>query len=107
MLHSARIEAVDHLSSLTSIIETRKLQKKDIFTAFIDFSKAYDRIDRSLLWVNLSDMGLSSKMLSPIKVLYRNVECCVCVNGFKSPWFNVNTGLSKVVFCHQFCLIFK
>ncbi len=61
---------VDHLSSLTSIIETRKLQKKDTFTAFVDFSKAYDRIDRSLLWEKLSGMGLNIKMLSAIKVLY-------------------------------------
>ncbi len=86
---------VDHLSSLTSIIETRKLQKKDTFTAFVDFSKAYDRIDKSLLWEKLSGMGLSSKMLSAIKVLYRDVECCVHINGFKSPWFNVNTGLKQ------------
>ncbi len=68
---------VDHLSSLTSITETRKLQKKDTFTAFVDFAKAYDIIDRSLLWEKLSDMGLSSKMLSSIKVLYKDVECCV------------------------------
>ncbi len=86
---------VDYLSSLTSIIETRKLQKKDSFTAFVDFSKVYDRIDRSLLWEKLSGMGLSSKMLSAIKVLYRDVECCVRINGFKSPWFNVNTGLKQ------------
>ncbi len=91
---SARID-VDHLSSLTSIIETRKLQNKDTFTAFVDFSKAYDRIDRSLLWEKLSGMGLRIKMLSAIKVLYRDVECCVCINGFKSPWFNVNTGLKQ------------
>ncbi len=40
-------------------------------------------------------MGLSSKMISAIKVLYRDVECCVHINGFKSPWFNVNTGLKQ------------
>ncbi len=86
---------VDHLSSLKSIIETRKLQKKYTFTAFVDFSKACDRIDRSLLWEKLSDMGLSSKMLSAIKVLHRDLECCVHVNGFKSPLFYVNTGLKQ------------
>ncbi len=42
-------------------------------------------------------MGLSSKMMSAIKVLYIDVECCVRINGFKSPWFNVNTGLSPVL----------
>ncbi len=40
-------------------------------------------------------MGLSSKILSAIKVLCRGVECCVRINFFKSPWFNVNTGLKQ------------
>ncbi len=35
---------VDHLSSLTNIIETRKLLKLSTQTAFIDVSKAFDRI---------------------------------------------------------------
>ncbi len=39
-----------HLSILTSIIETRKLKRLDTYVAFIDFSKAYDRINRSMLW---------------------------------------------------------
>ncbi len=29
------------------------------------------------------------------KVLYRDVECCVLTNGFKSPWFNVNSDLKQ------------
>ena len=37
---------LDHLSTLTSLIETRKAMKKDTFVAFIDFSKAYDSIPR-------------------------------------------------------------
>ena len=40
---------IDHISSLTNIIETRKLKRKQTFVAFIDFRKAYDSIDRSLL----------------------------------------------------------
>ncbi len=32
---------VDHLSTLTNMIDTRK---QSTFTAFIDFSKAFDRI---------------------------------------------------------------
>jgi hypothetical protein len=39
---------VDHLSTLTSIIETRKLKKISTFAAFIDFRKAYDKINRSI-----------------------------------------------------------
>lgn len=41
---------VDHLSTLSSIVETRKLKGQSTFVAFIDFQKAYDRIQRPLLW---------------------------------------------------------
>ena len=39
---------IDHISSITNIIETRKLKRKQTFAAFIDFRKAYDSINRSL-----------------------------------------------------------
>ncbi len=47
---------VDHLSSLTNIIETRKLLKQSTFTAFIDFSKAFDRINRDFLSLKLEHL---------------------------------------------------
>ena len=37
---------VYHLYALTNIIETRKKCKLDTYVSFIDFSKAYDRINR-------------------------------------------------------------
>lgn len=40
---------IDHLASLTSIIESRLKKRLPTFAAFIDFQKAYDRIDRSTL----------------------------------------------------------
>ena len=58
----------DHFLSLTSIIDTRKKIKKSTFCAFIDFKKAYNTIDRNLLWKRLSDIGVSGKMFSAINL---------------------------------------
>ena len=41
---------IDHISTLTSIIETRKKCKLSTFVSFIDFKKAYDSVNRSLLF---------------------------------------------------------
>ena len=43
---------IDHALFLTNIIETHKCKRKSTFVAFIDFRKAYDAINRNLLFKN-------------------------------------------------------
>ena len=87
---------VDHLITFTNILETRKLQKKDTFVAYIDFSKAYDRVNRGFLWNKLQSMGINGKMLTCIKSLYSNVSACVKLRPSEfTNWFRVSTGLRQ------------
>jgi len=88
---------VDHLSSLTNLIDTRKKAKLSTFCAFIDFKKAYDFVDRDLLWNKISNpkIGVNGKMLSVLQSLYHNVSSCVRVNGLYTDWFNVQCGLRQ------------
>ena len=86
---------IDHISTLTSIIESRKLARKQTFAAFIDFNKAYDRIDRSLLWSSLKKIGVRGNMLNAVRSLYRNVQCTVRINNNDSQWFPVRRGLRQ------------
>ena len=55
---------VDHISSLTSITETRKLKKQSTYIGFIDFRKAYDSIDRNIMFKKVADLGISGNILS-------------------------------------------
>ena len=88
---------VDHLETLTSIVETRKLLKRSTYLAYIDFSRAYDGIRRDYLWYKLEKMGLNveSKFLCALKSLYRNVKSSVRLQGCFSHWFQVNVGLKQ------------
>ena len=54
---------IDHVSSLTYIIKPLKLKREQTFVAFIDFKKAYDSINRSLLWSKLEDLGIAGNIL--------------------------------------------
>ena len=86
---------IDHAVSLTTIIETRKLRKKDTFAAFIDFKKAYDSIDRHKLFVKLASLGISGFMYKALLAIYDNVQCSVRVNGRLTEWFKVGCGLKQ------------
>ena len=65
------------------------------YTAFVDYSKAFDRVSRDLLWKKLEKLGLRGKFLQAVKSLYHNVECSVRLNGVMTDWFNVETGLKQ------------
>ena len=85
----------DHISSLVNLVDTRKKLKKSTFCAFIDFKKAYDTINRSLLWKRLSDIGISGRMFQAVKSLYTTVKSCVRLNSYRTDWFDVNCGLRQ------------
>ena len=63
--------------------------------AFIDFRKAYDGIDRALLYQKLNDNGIRGNMYNAILSLYKSVEYCVRINGQLTEWFDVRCGLKQ------------
>ena len=86
---------VDQLLALTDLVVTRTKLNQSTFTAFVDFKKAYDFINRDKLWKRLFESGISGKMLNAIMSLYKSVSSCVRVNTFKTEWFNVHSGLRQ------------
>ena len=54
----------DHIFVLQFLIDNYvKRHKKDIFAAFIDFSRAFDRIWRDVLVFKLLQRGVSSRII--------------------------------------------
>ncbi|MES9880684.1 MAG: reverse transcriptase family protein [Sedimenticola sp.] len=86
---------LDHIYTLTTIIRNRKLQNKPTFLCFVDFSKAFDSVNRDCLWYKLMSMGVSGNMLQIIKKLYENVQACVRVNNQLTDWFSVDAGVRQ------------
>jgi len=84
---------IDHISSLVDIVETRLRFKQSTFADFIDFSKAYDLINRDKFWERLKTYGVSGNLMKAIKSLYASVSSCVRVNSHQS--FEVNCGLRQ------------
>ena len=57
--------------------------------------KAYDYVDRDILWRRLESYGIGGKMFNAIKSLYKSVSACVRQNGISSNWFDIHTGLRQ------------
>ncbi len=86
---------IDQISTLTNTVETRKNMNKSTFTAFIDFSKGFERINQNVLWHKLQHLGIPDKMISTLQCIYGHIECCVRINGVRTDWFNVSSRIKQ------------
>ena len=65
---------------------------------FIDLQKAYDSVDRELLWVVLGRFGVPEKMLTVIRQFHEGMRARVCTDGSEhSEWFDGTQGLRQGV----------
>ncbi len=86
----------DHLFVLSSVIENRRCLKQDTYACFIDFRKAFDSVDRDLLWNKLaSRYGIRGRFLVALKKMYERVESCVRVDDSLTDWFEVSNGVKQ------------
>ena len=67
-----------------------------LFMFFIDIQKAYDTVDRTLLWQVLIRIGVPPQMIAVIRQLQDGMRACVRPNdGVCSDWFGVEQGLRQ------------
>ena len=60
----------DCIFILHGIIESALSKGKQLYAAFIDYEKAYDYLDRGLIWAKLLKEGLSSKCIRFFRNMY-------------------------------------
>ena len=63
---------------------------------FIDFQKAYDTVDRTLLWQILTRIGVPPQMKAVIRQFHDGMRACARPDdGVCSDWFQVEQGLRQ------------
>ena len=84
-----------HLFALQEIIQGRLNENKSLHLCFIDFSKAFDYLDRNLLFSRLSELGIREKLYHAIKQSYDVTLNAVRLNGETGHWFNTYNGVKQ------------
>ena len=79
-------QGTDAVFILTTLIEKAKADREDLYVAFIDFSKAYDSVDRKCLQAKLLLQGVRGSVYTVLQSMYEHVRSAVSQNGsFSSP----------------------
>ena len=66
------------------------------YVCFIDLTKAYDSIDRTLRWTVLARFGVPHNMISIIRQFHAGMRACVrLADRIYSGWFAVEQGLRQ------------
>ena len=84
-----------HLFSIISMIwnNCNKKNKTGILASFIDFRKAFDGVDRDLLYYRLVKLGVQGTMLELIRQIYSDTTNIVQVNELMTNEFSSSKGV--------------
>ena len=80
---------------LSSVIDAYRAQSRSVYVAFVDFRKAYDCINRDILWSCLKHMGVTESALSLIRSMYDCVAFRIRIQGALGPIFYSSIGVKQ------------
>ena len=86
---------IDHILVLCSILRNRKALGLSTFLSYIDFQKAFDSVDRNLLFFKLSQIGVTGNFYNAISAMYKNPKSKILLNEFETEFFNCPIGVKQ------------
>ena len=85
----------DNLFTLHGLCSTRKSEGNHTYLAFLDMSKAFDRVWRDGLFYLLWKFGVKGKIWRLICEMYKHVTNKVLFGGFQSDWYKQEYGVKQ------------
>ena len=71
------LRTTDNIFILCAIIDKQRCLSKPLYTCFVDFTKAFDYIDRTVLYYKLLNRGTDGNLLNVIRSMFSKAECRV------------------------------
>ena len=86
---------VDNCFILRALVERARARGVKLYLCAVDFEKAFDSVDRPLLWAALQRAGIGGSMLPAIQAMYADVPVCVKTAEGLSSCFQSALGVKQ------------
>jgi hypothetical protein len=83
----------EQITALRLIVDRCKARKKDVVIVFVDFSKAFDSVDRAALGQILRLYGVPEELLGPVMALYTATTATVRTTDGDTEYFPTTSGI--------------
>ena len=85
----------DQIANIRWIIEKAREFQKNIYFCFIDYAKAFDRVDHNKVWKILQEMGIPDHLTCLLRNLYAGQEAAVRTGHGTTDWFQIGKGVCQ------------
>ena len=87
----------DAIFILHALIQKILSRNMKIWCIFIDYERAFDTVNRNILWEKLMETGISCKIIEMLKSMYKNIKSSVRLsnNSELSDFFDVSLGVKQ------------
>ena len=80
----------DQIANIRWIIKKARKFQKNIYSCYIDYAKAFDRVDHNKLYKILKEMGISDHLIGLLRNLYAGQEATVRTRHETTDWFQID-----------------
>jgi hypothetical protein len=85
----------DGIFILRQMQERYLMKKRELWIAFVDLEKAFDRVPRDVVWWALRTLGIEECIVNVIKAMYEGATTAVKIGGGESQSFEVKVGVHQ------------
>ncbi|KAL4222866.1 hypothetical protein ACF0H5_018906 [Mactra antiquata] len=103
----SKMGTIDNIFVLHGLVNHLINDNKQLFCAFVDYSKAFDYPVRQNIWYKLHNLGIRGKLFKTIKSMYSHITSQVRLNNNLGEIFESNLGVRQgesltLPLCHVF-----
>ena len=91
----AERSTTEQIFNLRILCEKYLQHQQNLYHAFIDFTKAFERVWQAALWVTMRKYNNSANLVRTIEQLYDKATSAVQMNGNIGEWFRTTIGVRQ------------